>query len=194
VCSPSLDRACVAVTLAGTGNVEHLAVFKLIHIQYIADIHLSGLFQLEFLQILFHRNICFCKVTLFRLVGTTFLLVLKTDLNGTVSVHFYGFFLDNRTRTSSDYRNGNQIAVLCEDLGHTELFTQDCLFHFSFLLFDIGIGFLQNVPTGYWLRRFPVTSGSPPQHDLNFILPYPASGRALGSLPLKIRTSAKRTD
>ena len=125
-----LIRLGFGVEIGAAGAIVGVTVSELVYAEYITDIEFGCIIELKFFKKTFNGNICFCKVSLFRFVCLLFLFVRKTNLYGCVTVNFNGFFLDNRTRTSLYNRNRYKIAVLSEDLGHTNFLTQDCLFHF----------------------------------------------------------------
>ena len=77
----ALDRAFVAVALADAGDVDLVADCENACLDLVADVHLSSLFNLEFLQVLLKGNVCPLQVTCFRLGQLGFLDILKAQLN-----------------------------------------------------------------------------------------------------------------
>ncbi len=126
----ALDRTFVAVTLADAGDVDLVADCENACLDLVADVHLSSLFNLEFLQVLLEGNVCLLQVTCFRLGQLGFLDILKAQLNRIVAVFFGGLLLRDDAGTCLDDSYRNDLAALIENLGHAHFFADDRFLHF----------------------------------------------------------------
>ena len=61
-------------------------------------------------------------MTLHWLVNILFFLVAEAYLDGTVTVNFNSFLLNNTARTRFNNCNRNECSVFCKNLSHTKLF------------------------------------------------------------------------
>jgi hypothetical protein len=55
---------------------------------------------------------------------TTLFVWTETDLHGMVAISFDGLDLGDRTRTSLDDRNRDEVILRVIDLGHSDFFTE----------------------------------------------------------------------
>ena len=134
-----LDGTCKTFTLAGTADIHAVTDCKCISLNNIAYVQSVAVVQTEFLQCLLRCNISLCKVTFFRLVESLRLYIAVTHLYCCISVVFHGLLLHDGARTSFYNGNRNDFAIFIENLGHTDLLTDNCLLHIRF------------PPVGYWL-------------------------------------------
>ncbi len=125
----ALDDARVAVTLADTGDIHMVALGKGAGIDDVADVHLSSLVQLEFLQVLLGGHAGLVQVALLRLGQLALGDILVTQLHGLVTVLLGGLFLHHDTGTGLDNGNRDHLAVGIEDLAHADLLTDDRFLH-----------------------------------------------------------------
>ena len=104
-------------------EINNVTVSELLNCESIASLEFSRIVELKLLKVLLNRNAGLAEVTFFGLVCTFFLLVLKSDLNGCVTINLFGLLLYYRTRTCLNNGNRNENSVLSEDLCHANLFT-----------------------------------------------------------------------
>ena len=129
VCAVTLDNAGVALTFADAGDVDAVADGEGVRLQLIAHVQGFVVVQLEFLQDFQVADACLCQVAL---LATGQVLVgggHEAQLYGLVAVFFGGLLLHDTAGARLDDGNGHDLAVGVKDLGHADLFADDCLFH-----------------------------------------------------------------
>ena len=73
-------------------------------------------------------------MTLGRLVDLAGGDVAEAQLHGLVAVAFHGLLLHHGAGASLDHGDGNDLAVLIEQLSHAQFLADDTFLHFLFLL------------------------------------------------------------
>ena len=140
---PSLNCAGVSAALRRTGYVDLVASGEGIDSDEVANV-CGAIIKAEFLKMLLHGNACFFEMSDLGFCQMLCLNFCKAKLQSIVAVLFNGLLLCYYARTSFDNGYGNDVSNFVENLRHTELFTDNSLFHFVF------------PPVNYWL-----TSASP---------------------------------
>ena len=131
---PTLDCAGVTATLGDARDVDLVACGEGIGGDHVTNVECGAILQTELLQILLQSNACLLEMTLLGLGQMLFLNILEAELNGVIAVFFRSLLLCNNTGAGCDYRDRDHVSGLVEDLRHTDLLTDNTLFHFCFLL------------------------------------------------------------
>ena len=162
LCVPSLDDALIAVALGNAGHVDVIASSKGVDLDLGADLELSSIVKLEFLQVLSGRDASLLEMTQLRLAELLLGDLAVSQLHGNIAVILDRLLLSDDARACFDDRNRDHMAVLIEDLGHAHFLADDCFLHvvYSFL--------------GYWLEDLTIGQPLVCQHD-------PGPPRAVGA-------------
>ena len=140
---PSLDGAGVAVAFADAGDIYFIAFGELVHLDLVAHAVGGDVVKAEFAKVTGCGHVRFCEMAELGL-GLQFLSALfaelsETDLNRLIAVGFDRLHLGYGAGASFDDRDRDETTIRKEDLGHADLFAENCLFHWWFLL--IGLQF-----------------------------------------------------
>jgi len=125
----ALDGAFVAVALADAGDVDFVADCENACLDLVADVHLGGFLNAEFLEVLLEGNFCLLEMAELRLGQLGFLDVLKAKLYGVVAVFLGGLLLGHDAGACLNDSDRNDLAALIENLGHAHFFADDCFLH-----------------------------------------------------------------
>ena len=136
------------MALGDAGNVDLVAGSEGVSLNFVADVHVSSVLQLELLQVLLGGNASLLQVACLGLAQLVLLDVAKAELDGGVAVGLNGLLLGNDAGACFHNGNRDDLAALIEDLGHAHFFADDCFFHGCFSPF-----------LGYWLTD---ALGTPP--------------------------------
>ena len=126
---PSLDSAGVTVALGHTCYVDLLANgegFDRYDITYVVA---GAIFKAELLEMSLGGKSVLCEMSDLSLGCVLVFAILKAELYGIVAVLFSGLLLRYYAGTSLDYRYRNDVSDLVENLSHTDLLTDNALFH-----------------------------------------------------------------
>ena len=125
----ALDDAGVAVALADAGDVHMVAHREGVGLDHVAHVHLSGLLQLELLQMLLGGHAGLGQVALLRLGQLALGDVLKAQLHSLVTVLLGGLLLHHDTGAGLDHSDRDHLAVGVENLAHADFLTDDSFLH-----------------------------------------------------------------
>ena len=130
---PALDGAGVAVTLAGSGDVDLVALGELVALQNVADFVTAAVIEPELTQHALGVHAGLFEVAELgfgqQLLGTGFGHFAESDLYGFVAVAFSVLGLHHCAGARFNHGDRYQAAVFSEDLRHTDLFTHDRFLH-----------------------------------------------------------------
>ena len=133
-CAPQrLIDALIAVALADAGDIDEIAGLEGVGLHNVADVQLSGVVQVKFAQVLLGRHASLVQVAHLALGQLLLGNILEAQLNRIVAFLFGSLLLNDRAGTRLNDSDGDHVAVLVKNLGHTHFFADDCL-HVYFLL------------------------------------------------------------
>ncbi len=118
----SFNNALETFTFGGSDNVYEVNVIEQIYSNSITEIQFI-LKSFELSQVLLGRYSGFFEVTHQRLRSMLFLLLLETQLNGSIAIFFYGLHLSNNTRTSFDNSAWYIFTLGTENGCHSDFFS-----------------------------------------------------------------------
>ena len=128
----ALDDAGVAFTFADAGGVHLVARSKDVSLQHVAHFELVVAVDLDFLQDTKQLSAGLGQVALLALGEVLLGGGLIAQLDSFIAVLFGGLLLNDGAGARFDDSNGNDLTGFIEDLGHADLFADDCLlFHFG---------------------------------------------------------------
>ena len=130
VAAPSLDNAGIAAAFGDARDIHSVAGRECVGSNDIADVHGIRVVKSEFFQMLLHGHARFREVTFFRFVELSLNNVLKAELNAGIAVLLDGLLLRDHTGSGFDDGYRNDVSDLVENLCHTDLLSDDTLFHF----------------------------------------------------------------
>ena len=134
VLAKALDNALVALALGNACNVNLVACCEDISLQHVANVHCGNIFQTELAQGLLGGNVCLLEVTCSCLVDLLGGNLAEAQLNSLVAIALDGLLLHDGAGTSLDDGDGDDLAILVEQLGHTDFLADNAFNHFLFLL------------------------------------------------------------
>ena len=132
--APSLHRTGISAAFRNAGNVDLFACGEGIGGHYVTNVHIGSAIKTELFQVSLCGNARLLVMTRSRLCNQLFSDVLEAELYGIVSIVFRSLFLHYGAGTCLDHRYGDRCTVVREDLGHTQLSSDDSFFHRFFLL------------------------------------------------------------
>ena len=160
----TLNNALEAVALADAGDVNELTLSEDLGGQHVADLVLGAVLQSELLQNLL--QLLDAGLLLMADLGLGHVLlfgVLKTQLNGIVAILLGGLLLHDGAGTGLNQGDGHHTASLIEDLGHADLFADDCFLHVRISSYKgYWLGELVSVPIGLGRRHCSANMTRPP--------------------------------
>ena len=134
---PSLDSTGVTAALCSACNVDLIACGEGIGGHYVANVTILCIIKAELLEMSCRLNARLLEVSCHRLGHELFANVAERELNCGISVVLDCLLLHNGAGAGFNYGNRDHKSVFVEDLGHTQLLSDDSFFHF-FLLKVIG--------------------------------------------------------
>ena len=121
------------MTLAGSGDVDLVALGELVALQDVADFVTAAVIEPELPQYALGVHAGLFEVAELgfgqQLLGAAFGHFAETDLNGFVAVAFLCLGLHHCAGARFNHGDRNQTAVFCEDLRHADLFAHDRFLH-----------------------------------------------------------------
>ena len=130
----TLDNALIALALGNANHVDLVAGCEDISLQHVANVHSGNIFQTELAQGLLGGNVCLLEVTCCCLVDLLGGNLAEAQLNSLITIALDGLLLHDGAGTSLDDGHGDDLAVLIEQLGHTDFLADNAFNHFLFLL------------------------------------------------------------
>jgi hypothetical protein len=150
VLTESLDSALEALALGDAGSIYMIAFSEDVGLDFLSQLIFGRVVKTELTNITLCGNAGLLEVACLRLVravtvsnglnavrvfrGDLFLVIYEADLNCLIAVVLYRLDLGNYAGTSLKNSNGDELAVVAEDLGHTQLPRKYCLVHKKILL------------------------------------------------------------
>ena len=125
----ALDRAFKAVALADAGDIDLVADGKDAGLDFVADVHLGGLFHAEFFQVLLGGNVGLLQMAEFRLGQLGLFDILIAELHSGIAVVLNGLLLRDDAGAGLDNSDRDDLAALIENLGHAHFFADDRFLH-----------------------------------------------------------------
>ena len=153
--APALDDAGVALALADAGDIHFVAFLEGVRLDDVADVHLRGIVQTELVQHAQRAGFRLVEVALLGLGELALTDFVEAQLNGGVAFLFDCLLLDHFAGAGLNDRDGHDLALLIEDLGHADLLADDGLFH-GVSPFRLLVGSHGSWPGGSRLDPFPV--------------------------------------
>ena len=121
------------MALAGAGNVNLVALGEHVSPDLIAHLVGGDVVQAKFAQITSGGNARFCKVAelgfVLQFLSALLRELSETDLNRLIAVGFHRLDLRDSAGAGFDDRDRHQTTIAQEDLGHADLFAENCLLH-----------------------------------------------------------------
>ena len=118
----SLNNALETLTFGCSGNVYEVSAIEQFYGHCVTEIQF-GLKFFELSQVFLGCYSGFLEVTHQRLGSMLFLLVLETQLNGSIAIFFYGLHLSNNTRTCFDNSAWYIFTLGTENGCHSDFFS-----------------------------------------------------------------------
>ena len=115
------DCAAVAMTFGCALNVYDITGLEQVSFNDIARVQVHHFISSDFSDVLLGSCSSLLGMADGRLVGTVFLYIFITQLNGFIAIGFYCFFLKHNIRLHIDDSHRNQCSIDGEDLSHTQL-------------------------------------------------------------------------
>ena len=134
VLTVALDNALVALALGDACDVNLIASGEDVSLQDIAHVQAGDILQTELAQGLLGGDIGLLEVASGCLVDLLGGNLAEAQLNSLIAVALDGLLLHDGAGTRLDDGHGNDLAVLVEQLSHTDFFADNAFNHFLFLL------------------------------------------------------------
>ena len=129
LCAVALYNACVAVALAGAGNVDLIAGCEDVCLQNVADVELCRVFELELFKVLEHADAVLLQMAGFGLGDVLLGNFFVTELDGFIAFLFCGHLLGHDAGACLDDGHGDDLAHFVEDLRHADLLADNGFLH-----------------------------------------------------------------
>ena len=134
VLAKALDNALVALALGNACNVNLVACCKDVSLQDVANVHCGNVVQTELTQGLLGGNVCLLEVTCSCLVDLLGGNLAEAQLNSLIAIALDSLLLHDGAGACLDDGDGDNLAALIEQLGHTDFLADNAFNHFLFLL------------------------------------------------------------